>query len=98
MASLGGGVEFATYINDPTPGHASAESYAGPFVTAQAGADIGGSIFKGKSKNGFGGNWVGASVSAGAGGGAAIVEWDYSRPLPVTLPKCLCDLMILSMP
>jgi RHS repeat-associated protein len=96
--SLGGGTEFAVYSRDPTPGHANAASYAGPFYTLQMGSAVLGLADFISFPNNYGGYWFGFDISVGAGGGVAINEWDYSLVGSVTLPKCLCDAAILVMP
>jgi RHS repeat-associated protein len=99
---LGGGIEAAVYYGDPTPGHASAASYSGPFATVQAGANIGGiSGFIGQ-KNQYGGNWIGGSVTVGPkpGGGLGELTWNYifMPTFTTTLWKCPCYAEILAIP
>jgi RHS repeat-associated protein len=101
MASVGVSGELACYTSDPTPRHADAASYAGPFYTGQISTPaIGvGAFFSLAQDNKYGGIWSGIDVGVGFGGGAAINEWDYTlmKP-PLKVPKCLCYAEILAMP
>ena len=94
-------LEFAVYYNDPVQGHASAQSYAGPFVTGQGSWNIfGASFFESEAPSSTGGIWKGMSFNVGFGvSGAAVNEWNYvlqnSRKIRST---CKCYDEILKMP
>jgi hypothetical protein len=99
--SVGAGAESASYLFDPTPGDANASSYSGAFFTVAGGplGPLSGSLFAGVPDPVTGGQWFGAGVSFGPGGGAAYVVWDYKLLLSIPVaPQCLCYALVFSEP
>jgi RHS repeat-associated protein len=100
IGTLGGSFEAATYINNPSPGAANADSFVGVFHTAEvstpawsAGAYVG-------DPDSAGGRWIGAQIGIGPGLGGMLIAWNYQfifGQSKVTIPRCLCYAAITAM-